>query len=404
MPRTPLFAAGLCGGSSRARHRQGALHHRRRPAHGEISHVFLLRQGRARTGFFRASIPPSPGRRGRMVPRKRHGPMSISAFTWLGLVVLAIWLVLVFGRGGFWRCRDRDDFSQPPALSAWPRVVAVVPARDEAALIEKSLGSLLAQDYPGDFRVDPGGRPERRRQRRKVPGGRPTASPHPDRLTIVSGAPLPEGWTGKVWAMAQGEILARKNFAPDYLLFTDADIFHAPDNLRAVVARAESGGYGLVSLMASWRCESAAEKWLIPAFTYFFQLIYPFRWVSDPRRKIAAAAGNLHAGARRPAGKGGRRRGDLQRFDRRLRFRRPDEKYGADLARPDPSPALAAVLSAFRRHSPHGVALGFRAIAFFISVAGVDQPRPRPDLFRSRSPRLFRRRPRGDCSGSRLMR
>ncbi len=218
--------------------------------------------------------------------------MSISAFTWLGLVVLAIWLVLVFGRGGFWRCRDRDDFSQPPALSAWPRVVAVVPARDEAALIEKSLGSLLAQDYPGDFRVilvdDQSADATAENARRAA-----TASPHPDRLTIVSGAPLPEGWTGKVWAMAQGEILGRKNFAPDYLLFTDADIFHAPDNLRAVVARAESGGYGLVSLMASWRCESAAEKWLIPAFTYFFQLIYPFRWVSDPRRKIAAAAGNL---------------------------------------------------------------------------------------------------------------
>jgi hopene-associated glycosyltransferase HpnB len=222
-----------------------------------------------------------------MVPRKRHDPVN-----WLGLLVLAIWLVLVFGRGGFWRCRDRDDFCDSSGLSAWPRVVAIVPARDEAALIEKSLGSLLAQEYPGEFRVilvDDHSSDGTAEKARLVAA----ASPFPDRLTLVAGAPLPAGWTGKVWAMAQGEALARKNFASDYILFTDADILHAPGNLRAVVARAEAGGYALVSLMATWRSESAAEKWLIPAFTYFFQMIYPFRWVSDPRRKTAAAAGNL---------------------------------------------------------------------------------------------------------------
>jgi hopene-associated glycosyltransferase HpnB len=222
-----------------------------------------------------------------MVPRQGHDPVI-----WLGVLVLAIWLFLVFGRGGFWRCRDRDDLDAPPAPSVWPRVVAIVPARDEAALIGESLGSLLAQDYPGEFRVilvdDQSSDGTADRARKAA-----AASSFPDRLNVLPGAPLPAGWTGKVWAMAQGEIFARKNFAPDYLLFTDADIFHAPENLRAVVARAEAGSYGLVSLMATWRCKSAAEKWLIPAFTYFFQLIYPFRWVSDPRRKIAAAAGNL---------------------------------------------------------------------------------------------------------------
>ncbi len=222
-----------------------------------------------------------------MVPRKRHDPVI-----GLGVLVLAIWLFLMFGRGGFWRCRDLDDVDAPPALSAWPSVVAVVPARDEAALIAKSLGSLLAQDYPGDFRVvlvddqSSDGTVDKARESA-------AASPHSYRLTVLPGAPLPAGWTGKVWAMAQGEIFARKHSSPDYLLFTDADIFHAPGNMRAVAARAESGAYGLVSLMAAWRCESAAEKWLIPAFTYFFQLIYPFRWVSDSRRKTAAAAGNL---------------------------------------------------------------------------------------------------------------
>ncbi|WP_374545667.1 glycosyltransferase [Rhodoblastus sp.] len=209
----------------------------------------------------------------------------------LGLLVLAIWLVLVFARGGFWRCLDRDDLSHPPFPTQWPSVAAVVPARDEAAVIAASLASLLAQDYPGAFHVvlvdDHSGDGTA-----DVARDCAAAAGRAESLTIVPGAPLPEGWTGKVWAMAQGVAAARKNFAPDYLLLTDADVAHVPDNLRHLIARAEQGGYGLVSLMATWRCRSAAEQWLIPAFTYFFQMLYPFRWVSDPRRAIAAAAGN----------------------------------------------------------------------------------------------------------------
>lgn len=211
--------------------------------------------------------------------------------TALSLLVLAIWLVLVFARGNFWRCLDRDDRSHPPEPASWPGVVAVVPARDEASVIAASLGSLLAQDYPGDFAIvlvddqsDDG--------TAQVARDAAAAWPHPERLSILPGARLPEGWTGKVWAMAQGSKAARETFAPSYLLFTDADIAHDPDNLRALVARAEAGGFGMVSLMATLRCRSAAEKWMIPAFVYFFQMLYPFRFVSDPRRKIAGAAGN----------------------------------------------------------------------------------------------------------------
>ena len=218
--------------------------------------------------------------------------MTVAGLDGLGLLVLIIWLVLVLARGGFWRCRDRDDFDAPPEPQVWPSVVAVVPAREEAALIGATLGSLLAQDYPAEFRVilvddqSSDGTADKAREAA-------AASRHADRLTILSGAPLPRGWAGKVWAMAQGEARARADFDPDYILFTDADILHEPGVLRAVVARAQAGSFGLVSLMASWRCESSAEKWLIPAFTYFFQMLYPFRWVSDPRRRTAAAAGNL---------------------------------------------------------------------------------------------------------------
>jgi hopene-associated glycosyltransferase HpnB len=207
----------------------------------------------------------------------------------LGLVVLAIWLVLFLGRGGFWLCLDRDDMSTPPSRENWPQVVAVIPARDEADVIAASLGSLLAQDYAGDFRIvlvddqsSDGTGPAAK--------ACAAASAHPERLSVIDGAALPRGWAGKLWAVSQGISSARENFAPKYLLLTDADIAHAPDNLGALVSRAEQGGYGLVSLMALLRCESFAEKLLVPAFVYFFQMLYPFRWVSA-RNKTAAAAG-----------------------------------------------------------------------------------------------------------------
>jgi hopene-associated glycosyltransferase HpnB len=208
----------------------------------------------------------------------------------LGLVVLVLWLVLVFARGNFWLCRDCDDAFALPSPERWPPVVAVVPARDEADVIAASIGSLLAQDYPGDFHIllvddqssDGTG------QAAKACAA---ASAHPGRLSVIDGSAPPRGWAGKLWAVSQGIAHARKEFAPKYFLLTDADIAHTPANLRALVCRAEQGGYGLVSLMALLRCESFAEKLLIPAFVYFFQMLYPFQWVSDRRNNTAAAAG-----------------------------------------------------------------------------------------------------------------
>jgi hopene-associated glycosyltransferase HpnB len=208
----------------------------------------------------------------------------------LAFLVLAIWLALFFARGGFWLCRDSDDRSHPPEPRSWPRVAAVIPARDEADVIAASIGSLLAQNYPGDFHIvlvdDQSG--DGTTQAAKT---RAAASSLPDRLTVLQGEPLPPGWAGKLWAISQGVQFAENNFAPEYLLLTDADIAHAPDNLSALIARAEHGSYGLVSLMALLRCESFAEKLLVPAFVYFFQMLYPFHFVSDPSNKIAGAAG-----------------------------------------------------------------------------------------------------------------
>jgi hopene-associated glycosyltransferase HpnB len=201
----------------------------------------------------------------------------------LALLPVAIWLYLLAGRGMFWVMNERDDVDAPPALDVWPSVTAVVPARNEADVIARSIGSLLAQDYPGPFRVvlvdDQSG---------DGTGAIARSLDTTAKLDVITGAPRPAGWTGKLWAMHQGFAAAG---TPDYVWFTDADIEHAPDNLRHLVARAEGGELVLTSLMVKLHCRSFVEAYLIPAFVFFFDMLYPFRWVNDPKNKTAGAAG-----------------------------------------------------------------------------------------------------------------
>jgi len=204
-------------------------------------------------------------------------------------LALAIWVYLVLGRGRFWLARERDDRGEPAPPAAWPRVVAVIPARDEVETIGATVRSLLGQSYPGSFSIvlvdDESGDCTAAAARAAA-----VATGAPDRLTVLAGHPLPAGWTGKLWAMAQG-IDQANAAAPDYLLLTDADIAYAPDALAHLVARAEAGGYVLTSLMAKLRCESFAERCFVPAFIYFFQMLYPFAWVNRPDHPMAGAAG-----------------------------------------------------------------------------------------------------------------
>jgi hopene-associated glycosyltransferase HpnB len=207
----------------------------------------------------------------------------------LACLPLVIWAYLVLGRGGFWLARERDDLDQPADPAAWPSVTAVVPARDEADVIARSIGSLLAQDYPGPFQVilvDDNSADATANIARTLPGSAA--------LTVLQGAPLPAGWTGKLWAMNQGVAAAVGTATPPkYLLLTDADIAHAPDTLRRLTARAEAHGLVLTSLMAKLSCANFAERLLIPAFVYFFDMLYPFAWVNDPRSRVAGAAGGV---------------------------------------------------------------------------------------------------------------
>jgi hopene-associated glycosyltransferase HpnB len=202
----------------------------------------------------------------------------------VALLSLLIWIGLLAFREQFWLARDTDE-AEVPEPAIWPAVTAVIPARDEAEVIGRAIASHIAQDYPGDFRivlVDDGSSDGTAALAQEAARGS-------DRLTVIAGSPPPAGWTGKLWAMRNG--VEHAGEVASYLWFTDADIAHAPDTLRSLVARSERNGLVLNSLMAELRCDSFAEQAMIPAFVLFFQMLYPFRLVNRAQAKMAAAAG-----------------------------------------------------------------------------------------------------------------
>ena len=213
--------------------------------------------------------------------------------TAIGALALLAWLYLLLLHGGFWMTRPEPA---PALAGSAPAVAIVVPARDEAELVGRAVRSLLGQNYPGalslilvDDHSSDG----------TADVARAAAGIRGDRLHVVTADPLPAGWTGKLWAVQNG-LDRLPDLAPDaaYVLLTDADIEHDPDALAGLVARAEQGGLDLASLMVKLRCESWAERALVPAFVFFFMMLYPFAWVGDPRRRIGGAAGGCMLGRR----------------------------------------------------------------------------------------------------------
>lgn len=220
--------------------------------------------------------------------------------TVLAAITVVIWGYLLVGRGMFWLSRVRDDELAPKPIH-WPSVAAVIPARNEAAVIGSSLGSVLRQDYAGSlsvFVVDDDSSDGTGDLARAAAEGSNRA------VSVIASGQLPAGWTGKLWALSRG-IAAAERDAPDYLLLTDADIVHAPDSLSWLVAHAVSRGDVLTSFMAKLRCKSLAERSHVPAFIYFFQMLYPFAWACRRDATTAAAAGGcvlLKTDALRAAG------------------------------------------------------------------------------------------------------
>ena len=251
----------------------------------------------------------------------------------LGALSVGIWVYLICARGGFWLIREAKTstaIAPPPDRSLSkeeqiPRglkaaqndkirdcngtpegvpsrkagdlepqshvkpVAVIIPARDEAAVVGRAVASLLAQDYPAPlhlFLVDD----ESSDGTGKAARNAATAAGKPDSLTVVQARSRPAGWTGKLWAVSEG-IREARSFPAEYYLLTDADVVHDSGNLRRLVTQAESGGYDLVSLMVELRCQSWAERALIPAFVFFFFMLYPPSWIKRSGNRIAAAAG-----------------------------------------------------------------------------------------------------------------
>ncbi|HEY2552944.1 MAG TPA: glycosyltransferase [Streptosporangiaceae bacterium] len=208
----------------------------------------------------------------------------------LTLAAAAAWAYLLAGHGRFWRTGQRL-----PAVTArpssWPAVVAVVPARNEAAVLPGTLPALLGQQYPGPFTVilvdddSNDGTAEVAASAAAAPSAAPSAGAA---LRVIAGTPTPPGWAGKVWAMEQG---VRAAGEPGYLLFTDSDIGYAPGTLAALVRAAESARLDLVSQMALLRAATFWERLIVPAFVYFFAQLYPFALVNRRGARTAAAAG-----------------------------------------------------------------------------------------------------------------
>jgi hopene-associated glycosyltransferase HpnB len=207
--------------------------------------------------------------------------------TLLAAIPLAIWIYLLVARGHFWRVRE--EHPETKSLEHWPRVVAVVPARNEAATISRAISSLANQDYPGEFSiivVDD----QSEDGTAALAQTAASQSGASQRAQIVSAVPPEPGWTGKLWALNQGVQVAAPQ-APAYLWFTDADIEHAPDTLRRLVVLAQEESLDLASLMVLLQAKTFPERLLIPPFLYFFLMLYPPRWIADPKASTAGAAG-----------------------------------------------------------------------------------------------------------------
>jgi hopene-associated glycosyltransferase HpnB len=203
-------------------------------------------------------------------------------------IPVLLWSYLLLARGGFWRTSWQHPAVAPQATLA-RRVVVVMPARDEAPVIAAAIGSLLRQSFPGSIHIiliDDGSSDGTA----QLAAQAAAAAAAPGQLTVLRGAPLPRGWTGKLWAMNQG-VAAAGALAPDYLLFTDADIEHDRDSVAGLVSIAEAERRDLVSYMVRLATATYPERCLIPAFVFFFFKLYPPAWVASPRSRTAAAAG-----------------------------------------------------------------------------------------------------------------
>jgi hopene-associated glycosyltransferase HpnB len=205
----------------------------------------------------------------------------------IAVIPVLIWIYLLIGRGRFWRLAPQR--ADGLAAAAARRVVVLIPARNEAAVIATTVASLARQSFNGVIHLividddSTDGTAEAALAAARAAGAQ-------TRFTLLRGAALPGGWTGKLWALSQG-VAAAAELDADYFLFTDADTCHGATSVASLVADAQAHDRDLVSRMVKLSTATAAERLLIPAFVFFFFKLYPPAWIAAPEHKLAAAAG-----------------------------------------------------------------------------------------------------------------
>ena len=227
-----------------------------------------------------------------------HSALSLTAGA-----SLSSWIYLAFARGEFWRLSKVTLPSAGLSLKTpAPSVVAVIPARNEAKLISVAVDSLRQQNYPGPLRIIVVDDHSTDGTIDAISDSHMGGSESP---VVLSSQPLPRGWTGKMWALYQGVQRAMES-DPEYLLFSDADVIHSENSVASLVDRADSQALGLISALPKLNCSTFAERLLLPAFSFFFFMLYPPDWVRSTKRPTAAASGgNVLARAKTLAQVGG---------------------------------------------------------------------------------------------------
>jgi hopene-associated glycosyltransferase HpnB len=231
----------------------------------------------------------------------------LSVLDLLAGAVLGFWILVVLDRSRWWQgnqyLRLDADASGASAASgvgggdasppgSTPELWVLVPARDEASVLGATLPSLLVQH--GEFArlilIDDGSEDGTGALAEDLAAREGAAQ----KVEVLDAPPRPPGWSGKLYALQAGLDRARElrgGELPPWILFADADIRHAPGSIAALRRQASAGAHDLVSVMVRLRTQGFWEKLLAPPFVYFFQLLYPFRRVSRPRSRVAAAAG-----------------------------------------------------------------------------------------------------------------
>ncbi|WP_051747975.1 glycosyltransferase [Nevskia soli] len=204
--------------------------------------------------------------------------MTGTAALWLAAPAAIIWFGTLLAPWRPWSTRERIEPDAAAADGAdLADITVLIPARDEAEVIGTTLSGLQAQGRGLQVvLVDDQSTDATARIAASFPNTR-----------IISGKPLPQGWAGKLWALEQGKAEVRTPLT----LLLDADIELRPGLLAALLRHKRAHGLHFVSLMADLRRTSFWDRLLLPAFVYYFKLLYPFALSNSRFRHVAAAAG-----------------------------------------------------------------------------------------------------------------